>query len=165
MHNQRIREQPRSEGTLGCCLIQDFAQGRATAQGRAGLDQTQAIKGWLLLPFPTDTHVFQACIVQCWGHCPDLQSRVTTGQHKPGCGDAFILSLATDTDHSVQHSIFSHASIEGALEFSTESLMDDFGGPYLGWLVVLLMLLMPASTRAVLNLIAKARLRKEINQI
>ena len=128
MHNQRIREQPRSEGTLRCCLIQDPAQGRSSVQGRTGLDQTQAIKGWLLLPFPTDTHAFHACAVQCCGCCPDLQSHVTTGQHKPGCGDAFIPGLATDTlsGHSVQHSILSHAGIEGALEVITESLMDHF---------------------------------------
>lgn len=30
---------------------------RPSVQGRAGLDQTQAIKGWLLLPFPTDTRI------------------------------------------------------------------------------------------------------------
>lgn len=85
-----IREQPRSEGTLGCRLIQDSTQGRDSVQGRAGLDQTEAIKGWFLLPFPTDTHAFHACTVQRCDHCPDLQSHVTTGQLKPGCGDAFI---------------------------------------------------------------------------
>lgn len=167
MYNQRIREQLTSEGTPGCCLIQDPAQGRASVQCRAGLDETQAIKGWLLLPFPTDTHALHACTVQCCGGCPDLQSHVTTGQHKPGCGDAFIPSLATDTlsGHSVRHSIFSHAGIEGALEVGTESLMDHFGGPYLGWLIVRLMLPMPASTRVLLNLMAKAGLHKEINEI
>jgi len=165
MHNQRIREQPRSEVTLGCCLIQDPTQGRASVQGRAGLDQTQAMNGWLLLPLPTDTHTYHACTMQCCGHCPDLQFHVTTGRHKPGRGVAFIPSLATDTlsGHSVQHSVFSHAGTEGSLQLSTESLMGQCRGPYLEQLVISLMLPVPASTSTLLNLMAKAVIHKEIH--
>lgn len=167
MHNQRIRDEPRSEGTLGCCLSQDLTPGRSNVQGRAGRDQTEAIKGWFLLPFPTDTHAFHAWTMQCCGRCPDLQSHVTTGQQKPGCGDALIPSLATDTlfGYLVQCSIFSCAGIEGALKVSTESLMDHFDGPSLAWLVVSLLLPMSASIRALLNLMVKAGLHKEINQL
>lgn len=63
----------RSEATLGYCLIQDPAQEQASVQNRAGLDQTPAIKEWLLLPFSTDIHAFHVGTVQCHGCCPDLQ--------------------------------------------------------------------------------------------
>lgn len=65
---------------------------------------------------------------------PGLQLQVITGQHKLGCGAAFISRLASDplSGHSAQHSIFSCAGTAGDLEFCTESLLDHFGDAYPG---------------------------------